>query len=252
MSTSLVRLAACVILGAPIPLFADLIVDHQPHPYGGPGSDTLYRTSLGQTFWQRAADDFTLNQPETIASLRAWGFYDLDNPPPAETMRIRFYAARPSDGLPDDGNIIYEQSFSNLPRTDTGRHILDNSQREFVYQADLAIPPTLGAGETYWFEFAQIGDASTAFKWEFSNADSTGHAFVNPVTGGTWQHTVSSFNVDAAFQLSSVPEPDTLSILFCTVLVVSGFKIGGERRRPCMHAALRILEARTTALRSVP
>ena len=79
-----------------------VIVDRPPSHVGGLGADTLFN-SFGSPFWERTADHILLSAAQTVEPIRSinwWGFYNENNPPATETMRIRFYGARPGDGLP--------------------------------------------------------------------------------------------------------------------------------------------------------
>ena len=115
-------LLVCLCLGVGLQNSgADILVDHSPHPYGGAAGDTLFTTPFGQPTWQLVADDFVLANADQATSLSWYGFYDADNPPSMETMRVRFYDARPSDGLP--GLVLYEETFQNPTRINTGRRI---------------------------------------------------------------------------------------------------------------------------------
>jgi hypothetical protein len=197
---------------------AGLIVDHQPHPSGGLASDTLFQNSIGQTVWQRLADDIVLPSPFTVDRIVWWGFYDRDNPPFNETIRVRFYGARNGDGLPDDGNIIAEESLLNPTRVQTGRLIaVGILPHEYRFESELNTPVTLNGGIKYWLEIVQIGDLSTAFRWEFSLAEQNGFASINSIN--TNWHAVSLAG-DCAFQLIGIPEPSTLSILLTAVFIM--------------------------------
>lgn len=190
-----------------------LLVDHQPHPYGGPSSDTLFTTGFGQPYWQRLADDFVLGSPSEAIALTYWGFYDADNPPPAEAMRIRILGARAGDMLPDEGNVLSETTVQNPSRAATGRFIgVGILPKEYRYEAILAAPVSFMANTKYWLEIVQLGDITTKFRWEDSVAEFTGHAFVNPATGGDWYSSLPGGDADLAFQLIS-PEPASLAML---------------------------------------
>src|SRR5262245_56333025 len=83
---------------------ASIFFDQQPLNTGGPDSDTAYITS-GQSYWQRVADDVQLTNSATLNRIMFWGFYGgqfdrVEPPPTEEVMRLRFYDARPGDGLP--------------------------------------------------------------------------------------------------------------------------------------------------------
>lgn len=183
-----------------------IVVDHQPHPFGGFASDTLFLDMFDNPFSQRVADDFELTTAVSIGAINWWGFYDLDNPPAEETFRIRFYGARAGDGLPDESNVVFEQMVDTPARTATGRRVaVSVGPDEYLYETALSSAVSLSAQTPYWLEVVQIGDLNTAFRWEFSEADLNAQAGINP-TSGDW---VSSapVTVDAAFQLVAIPEP---------------------------------------------
>lgn len=203
--------AGVVFIAAPC--YSDIIVDHPPHPFGGPDSDTSFRLFSGQSYWQRLADDFSLASPDVAIGLTFWGFYNEDNPPATETIRIRILGARPGDMLPDESNVLSETTVQNPSREWTGRIVLANVDvREYRFQASLASPVILNALTPYWLEVVQIGEITTRFRWENSVADLTGHTFINPATGNDWRHTSSGVSVDLAFQLIS-PEPASAAII---------------------------------------
>jgi hypothetical protein len=187
----------------------DIIVDHPPHPFGGPAADTEFINMFGQPSWQLLADDILLDAPATVRRVMWWGFYDQDNPPAEETMRLRFYDARPGDGLP--GDILFEESFMNPSRVATGRRIpVSVSPREFVYEVDLGAPFVLAADTLYWMEIVQVGVIDTAFRWEQGLGELNGFAFRSQ-RFPEWQD--AGFVTDLAFQLSRIPEPGTLGLL---------------------------------------
>jgi len=133
-------------------------------------------------------------------------------------MRIRFYHARPSDGLPDEGSIVFEESFVNPSRTATGEVIgLGPHPPEYVYEVSLATPVLLEADTPYWMEIAQIGDLESHFRWETGYGPRNGVAGVN-ANVPNWGHI--GINADNAYQLWAVPEPATASlILVASVLL---------------------------------
>ena len=192
------------------------LVDHQPHNTGGPAADTAFFDSFGREVWQRVADDFILNSDSAVQRISWWGFHDLNNAPASETMRIRVRAARASDGLP--GDLVYDHIAVDPTRTATGRIVLvGHSPREYLYQLDLPTPLQIAGQTRYWLEIAQIGDPSSAFRWEFSVSDNSRHAYINPMVAD-WQYPQG--NGDLAFQLTQVPEPISFT-LFGAVAVAA-------------------------------
>lgn len=201
-------LASLIASGA---AYGQFIVDHPPHPFGGPASDTEFIDMFGRPFWQLEADDFQLSSAATARRLVWHGFYDRDNPPLSETMGIRFYDARPTDGLP--GTVLREFTAVNPARFATGRIIFVGiSPREFRYEFDLPTPIPLAAATPYWLSIFQVGDITTAWRWEYSIADLNGHAFMNP-NYPDWRATGAG-DGDFAFQLI-VPEPATIAGVVC-------------------------------------
>ena len=218
-----------------------IVVDHPPLNSGGGGSDTAFRDMFGTPVWQRVADDFTLAAPADIRRITWWGFYDQNNPPATETMRIRFYGARPGDGLPDENNILFEQSYLNPSRIATGRQIgVGIAPDEIRYEVDVAGPIQLGANTPYWLEVVQIGDLDTHFRWEFSLPDGRGLAFINPNVPD-WQET--AFDANAAFQLSTIPEPTTGMLCLMAGGILAGVSRRKEAERPMNHSLPRIVWA---------
>ncbi len=208
----------------------EIVVDQQPTRFGGPGSDTLFRNVFGEVVWQQIAENILLDAPATIGHLTWWGFYGGSGtpatpPPDTETMRLRFYGARPGDGLPDDGNILYEESFLDPSRTATGEIVLvGGSPDEYVYSVDLASPVSLGAGTLYWLEIEQIGDIDTTFRWEAGISPLAGHAFAHTYLPA-WELSPST---SLAFQLVAVPESSTLLLL---LLLVAAVGLARRRRK---------------------
>lgn len=208
MGKGIRNLIAAICMGGALcsPALGSILVDHPPHPFGGPDSDTSFYLFPGFMYSQRLADDFVLSSTEQVVSLNWWGFYEEDNPPMSETMRVRIYGAR-GDGLPDESGLVAETTVQNPMRAATGRRIQTGIlPREYRYEAALSTPASLDANTTYWLEVVQIGDLTTRFRWESSVADLNGHAFVNPGVGD-W--TLAGNGADLAFQLI-VPEPGSL------------------------------------------
>lgn len=195
----------------------EVIVNHPmpPSPGNGSVSDTLCTDPFGYAVWQISADDFVLSSPATVNRVGWWGFYGDPalgqggpNPPSGdETMRVRFYAARSSDGLPDDSNILYDESLFNVPRTWTGRW--SGLRREWFFETDLSAPLALSANTPYWLEIAQIGDLDSLFVWETSDADHNGKAVMS-ANVPAWHY---SGTLDLAVQLSNIPEPATAMLI---------------------------------------
>ena len=195
------------------PRDGEIVVDQQPLPTGGPGSDTAFEDDYPEPVWQQAADDILLVETAVIHHLVWWGFYggnfsgSTDPPTGPETMRVRFYDAKPDDGLP--GGTMYEESFLNPSRTATGRIVAANYGDEYTFEVDLTTPFQLDAGTPLWLEIVQVGDLDSTFRWEYSPGDGTPYAFINPYVPD-WTQSILTSNV--AFQLVT-PEPATLLLL---------------------------------------
>jgi len=207
-----------------------VLVDHQPHNFGGPMADTNGFESVGgEPIWQLVADDFSLPVDATIRRIVFWGFYNYGIEPTSnEEFEIEFHHPRSFDGLP--GETFYEATFLNPAREWTGRNVISaGGGREYRFEADLPSGLTLPAGEAHWLSLHQLGDPSTAFRWETSATPLplNGTAYNNPIVGD-WRHTMSSVN--NAFQLSSVPEPSSLSSVLLYLVV---FLRRPRRRSSC-------------------
>lgn len=203
-----------------------VLVDHQPSNFGGLASDTLFDEFPG---WQRVADDFSISQSAAIHKIVWWGFYALNILPTVDdTFRIRVYDQRPGDLLP--GAVLYEQSFSNVPRAWTGRFILDSgAPREFRYEVDLPLALVIPVATPHWLEIVQVGDISTRFRWENSNPSlpQNGKAVINPITANMdWEYSLPQLTTNTAFQLISIPEPCTFGGFAISAVILV------RRRRP--------------------
>ncbi len=204
------------------PASAQFVVDHRPHPFGGSGSDTAVPQSQLPFTWQESADDFRVTTPATVTHVNWWGFHFENVAPPTETMRVRFFRARASDGLP--GDLRYEETFENPERIDTGRTILIGGlPREYRYHVALAKPIELDLG-AYWFEVVQVGDSNSGFRFEFSLGDVNSFAFRNNLFP-EWRLTTQI--PDLAFQLV-IPEPMTASMLLLGLAFAAGLRARGR------------------------
>ncbi len=226
------------LMGAAAPTFAGPVDDpgvvfsHPPLNTGGPASDLAFTIDSSPPLWQQIADDFMLTEAADIRRIVFWGFYggDFDLfPEPApemETFRVRFYGARPGDGLPDDDNILFNEEFLDPFRMETGTLIgTGPAPPEYVYQIDLPSALALDAATPYWLEIVQAGDIDSHFRWEVSVAEQTPFAFKN-INISDWQ--LTTIQADTAFQLSTIPEPATLLFLVLGLLFVRPRRKGGD------------------------
>lgn len=214
-----------------------IVFEQLPNRSGGPAADTDYISGNGLPYWQLEADNVLLNESAVIRHITWWGFYGLDfdqspgaHDPPAglETMRIRLYGARTSDGLPDSLSILFEQTLVNPSRTNTGRTLLlPGAPAEYRFEADLGNPIGLSSNVLYWLEIVQFGDQSSLFRWEYGTGRINGRAFSNPIVPN-WFGTEGSF----AFQLSTIPEPSSLCLVSLCVLLNTFWGRGGRRVTP--------------------
>lgn len=217
-------------LAAALPVRAGIVVDHQPWPTGGSASDTDLIDPLSTLTSQRSADDFTLAADADIRHVTWWGFYGsnvtspAEQPPATQTFRMRFYDARPANGLP--GNLIHEESFADPLFAPTGRIIVTGAgPDEFKFDVNLAQPVSLSAATPYWLEIVQLGTRDSFFGWELSITEQNGFAFINAATVD-WQHTVNTPG-DLAFQLSTIPEPSSATLWVIAVFTL--FSRGGRK-----------------------
>ena len=97
---------------------------------------------------------------------------------------------------------------------------------------DLSTPLSLAPDAPLWLEITQIGDIDTTFRWEFSTVPSPmGLALINPTTVD-WKET--AINAHNAFQLSTIPEPNTCVLFLTTALLIGHCRTMKTRlcRRP--------------------
>ncbi len=213
---------------------ADIIVLQPPDPFGGPGADTLFRDAWGEIAWQQTADNFLISTPATARQVSWLGFYGgsdapVTPPPPMETMRIRFYGARASDGLPDDSNILLEEYHADTIRTATGDTVhVGGNPPEYRYQVNLVTPLFLEAGTLYWLEVVQFGEIDSAFRWEGGYGSIYGHAYTNSL-GNYWRISAGS----QAFELSTVPEPSSALLISLVVTLLTCHRCCFRAERRC-------------------
>ncbi|QDV91555.1 PEP-CTERM motif protein [Phycisphaerae bacterium RAS2] len=200
------------MVARPLVSFGDIVVSQLPTRINGAVSDTAF-LDFGSPAWQLAADDFMLNQAATISRCTFWGFYGSnfdkweEMPPASQTIRLQILEPRPVDGMP--GNVLYEESFVDPPRIETGLFIsLGAHPREFRYDVDLTVPWSLAPGTQYWLGITQIGVEESRFRWEVALGNGSPYAFTNPFTD--WRRSGSA---NLAFQLIAVPEPSSLALL---------------------------------------
>ena len=213
---------------------AEIVVDQQPVIVaGGPSSDTAFYEFIGPPEgWQLLADNVRVSESASIRHVSWWGFYGGNfagtNDPPAgdEYMRVRFYASRSSDGLPDSSAILYEETFLNASRIATGR-LIHGGSPEFRFDADLTVPIAMQASAVYWLEVAQIGDVDSTFRWIYTVGVLRDYAFLNSIVSD-WH---LSEGVSLAFQLSTIPEPQTAALVGVVAMVLVRRRRG--RLSPC-------------------
>ena len=207
------------------PRDGDIVVEQLPAHSGGYGADTAFRDYVGRPIWQQIADNLLLSETTTIQRVEWYGFYggpDQNHFPPAgdETMRLRFYSARPGDGLP--GDVLCEESYLNPSRLATGV-IIDGNAPEYLFGADLSSPVSLVSTVPYWLEIVQVGDLESHFRWE------DGYGLVPECAGinnllPDWELLSDS---GQAFRLLTVPEPSALVLLVAASALIAT----GRRRK---------------------
>lgn len=200
---------------------AGIVFEQLPNLGGGIGSDTAFYEVMGfPEVWQLVADNVQVSESAEIRRVTWWGFYggnfDGTSDPPAgdEYMRVRFYAPRSSDGLPDDSAVLYEETFLNASRAATGRFIFGGSP-EFRYEANLGTSFVLQSSTVYWLEIVQLGDVDSTYRWEYGTGVVSGRANSNPIVPN-WVFNNGSF----AFQLSTIPEPQTAALIGVVALLL--------------------------------
>ncbi len=208
---------------------ADIVFSQLPRQIGGFVSDTD-QTFLGQPHvWQRIADDFQLSEPAAIIQVVFWGYYsNALFGPDNETMRVRFYGARESDGLPDEATIVYEQTLQNPQRQETGLFVSSLTLvPEYRYTINLASPVSLEANTTYWFETIQVGDPESDFFWE-SSYTATPQDRIAGVNANFPNWAYGGPRVGVAFQILT-PEPHTLGFMAIGLLLIPRWR--GRREK---------------------
>ena len=197
-----------------------LLVDHPPHRFGGLMSDSMGSESPGGTIiYQHVADDFALPFDATIGRIVFLGFYHYQTLPVGnESFQINIHDPRAGDGLP--GDVIFSQLVVNPFREPTGHPVISiGGGPEYRFVVDLSTPLSLQGGTTKWLSIYQVGDPASTFRWEASVAPPppNGSAAQNEVLPN-WAFYEPT---NHAFQLYSVPEPSSLSLLSLCVMILS-------------------------------
>ncbi len=239
-------LGALFLASGHSPVWAGVIFEQQHNPVGGSGADTVWNDPFNGDLWQQPADDFWFTELSRVDRVVWRGYYggtfygSYDPPQGTETMRLRIYSARPSDGLP--GQVLREQTTSNTLKTPTGAIVGDGGPHpEFQYEMDLDTPFITEISTLYWLEVVQVGDASSMFRWVYSPRTGTPYAVTNGFVPD-WVRIPDGPNL--CFQLHGVPEPHGV-LLFVTVLMTCD-RIR-ERREARRHAARRPPRRRSSA-----
>lgn len=210
---------------------AGVIVDRPPIEWwGGPGADTaFYGGPDSVPEWELSADYFELASPDSISLITWYGFYgstfgggSWDPPHGDEVMRIRFYDARLSDGLP--GSVLFEESFLNPKREVTGMHT-DDGQLLYRFQTRLDVEFSALPDRRYWLEIVQVDDIDSCYRWSFGESNTT-LAYFN-LFYTDWRY--HEFQGGLAFTLESVPEPQVFVIVGVIALCQ---RLGGRRLLP--------------------
>jgi len=187
--------------------------------FAGQGFSSTYDPNAAFAFL--AADDFTLNSPQTIGSVRWWGngddfgLHDLAN---FTQFKVTLHQRLPN-GLP--GAIIDQETFATgaTHPVDTGLLSFNNTH---VWQqtATLATPQALPAGQ-YMLSVGVAGYVDNQGSIWFWNTSNQGDSFVafDAYDGQGWRPFTSP--LDLSFELLAVPEPTSAFGALGGLIVVS-------------------------------
>jgi len=200
-----------------------LLLDHPPHRFGGLTSDSMGFELPGPSIvYQYVADDFSLPSDATIRRIVFFGFFNSQVLPIGdETYQINIHEPRAGDGLP--GNVVFSETVVNPVREWTGHHVISGAGGlEYRFTVDLVTPFFLQGGETRWLSFYQVGDPNSSFRWEYSLGPNpwNGQAAQNEVFPNWFLYETGN----TAFQLWSIPEPNSLSLLAIGALALLRFR----------------------------
>ncbi len=203
------------------------LVDHPPHRFGGLMSDSMGSESRGGTIiYQHVADDFTLPFDAAIGRIVFLGFYHYQTLPVGdESFQINIHNSRAGDGLP--GNMIFSQLVVNPFREPTGHPVISiGGGPEYRFVVDLSTPLSLQGGATKWLSIYQVGDPASTFRWEASVAPPppNGSAAQNEVLPN-WAFYEPT---NHAFQLYSIPEPSSLTLIAFAIPLIHRVRGGGK------------------------
>ncbi len=204
-----------------------LLVDHPPHRFGGLMSDSMgSEVPGGATLYQYVADDFALPFDAAIGRIVFRGFYNYQSLPVGdETFQINIHNPRAGDGLP--GDVIFSQVVINPFRELTGHTVISiGGGPEYRFVVDLATPLFLQGGDTKWLSIYQLGNTASTFRWEASLGPNpwNGQAFANEIVPNWSLYETGN----TAFQLWSIPEPSSLTLIAITIPLIHRVRGGGK------------------------
>lgn len=160
-----------------------------PGHFGGFGSD-------GSVF--SVADDFQFAEGTSISGLNWWGGY-FNPPSGTDPFTVRLYAD--DGGRP--GTLLQQFVFDSVAKESTGQFVNGGPRLypEFRYSAVLGKPFLAEAGATYWLSI--INPPRDTWLWEASAS----LADLGVQRSFSRQDWLPYFD-NAAFELTSVPEPE--------------------------------------------
>ena len=148
-------------------------------PMGALPSDPAICESTGLC---SLAEDFVLDEPQTISQVQLWATYTLDPPDYVDNITVRFHNSNDAGEAPLPGTTkLYEELSVTSERVMTGGAIIVGLSGEMTWRPEylhtltLAAPLTLARG-SYWVEiFNNGGSAGNYFWWATALPDTYGH-----------------------------------------------------------------------------
>jgi len=187
-------------------------------------SDTQYVNDLGHADGVLRADRFQLTQAAQIGQLVWWGVYGpqfgpIQNPPFAESFRVRFYDQNGTFPSLPPFDVLYEATLSNSVREETGV-LISSGFPEYRFVVDLSSTFAAPANVPLWIEISQVGDLASTWRWETASG---GEFATQYPIGDSW-------NVNGGGQLAyqlRVPEPGSGVLVGLVAMVMRWRRIRG-------------------------
>ncbi len=166
------------------------------------------------------ADQFMLNNPSTVGSIRWWGISEglrVDDLSNVSSFTVEFFESISTPDGTNPGTLIASELF-DVPATDptdTGRRS-PRDAIEYRHLATLSSPVDLDAGVEYFVAVSAESIDPNLDGWQWQDADFfDGYSVSFSYADDEW---LEFIDTDSAFELVAVPAPSSVLLLSALLL----------------------------------